>query len=112
MKNIVLMILMLIGFTTFSQQKEKLQTVTIQTSAQCGDCKERIENALNYTKGIKYAELNLEDSKVEVKFNPDKITLEAIKKVINEIGYDADEMKATKEKVEQLPTCCRPGGMD
>jgi len=102
---------MFVGFITFGQQKEKLQTVKIQTSAQCGDCKERIENALNYTKGLKYAELNLEDSKVEVKFNTDKITLDEIKKVINEIGYDADEMKASKEKVDQLPNCCKPGGM-
>ena len=105
-------IFILFSLTVFSQKKPKVETVIITTSSQCGACKERIEGKLNYTKGIKYAELNLETNKVEIKFSPKKITLLEIKKVFNELGYDADESKAKKEFVEKLPKCCQPVGME
>jgi cation transport ATPase len=47
---------------------QKSITIQIQTSAQCGDCKERIEGKLNYTKGIKFAELNDQTKIVTVKY--------------------------------------------
>ena len=93
------------------EKKSKLETVIIQTSAECGQCKDRIEEGLNYTKGIKFAELDLETKKVTVKFSPKKINLIAVKEKINSIGYDADEQKAKIEIVKKLPLCCQPGGM-
>jgi copper chaperone CopZ len=101
----------MLGFITFSQEKSKYQVVVIQTSAECGQCKERIENQLNYTKGIKYAELNLEDLKLTVKYNSSKITLEEIKTQIIKLGYDADDVKAEKEAYQKLPKCCQINGM-
>lgn len=109
-----LIILIAILFTQFANaqdKKSKLETAVIQTSAECGDCKDRLENLLNYTKGVKFSELNLEDKKLTVKFNPSKITLDEIKKKIAGIGYDADEVKADPEMVKKLPLCCQPGGM-
>ncbi len=112
MKNLLFLSLFIfIGTVGFSQKAEKSKTIIIQTSAECGDCKERIEGKLNYTKGIKFAELNLENKKVTVKFSTSKITVTEIKQIIAAIGYDADEVKATKEAVEKLPLCCQPGGM-
>ncbi len=101
----------MLGFTIFSQEKSKNQVIVIQTSAECGQCKERIENQLNYTKGIKYAELNLEDLKLTVKYNSSKITLEEIKTQITKLGYDADDVKAEKEAYQKLPKCCQINGM-
>jgi copper chaperone CopZ len=91
--------------------KGKTQKVLIKTSAECGDCKERIESKLNYVKGVVYAELDVETKELTVKFKSDKITLEEIKKIISEIGYDADEVKANPENQAKLPACCQPGGM-
>lgn len=93
------------------EKKSKLETVVIQTSAECGDCKDRIEEGLNYTKGVKFAELDLETKKVTVKYMPSKITLQQVKEKISSIGYDADEVKAIPEAVQKLPACCQPGGM-
>lgn len=87
------------------------QEATIQTSAECGSCKTRLEGVLNYTKGIKFATLNIEDKILNVHFNPKKITLEEIKKIISETGYDADDVKANPKSVKELPSCCKPGGM-
>ena len=112
MKHLLLLnLFVLISVFGFSQKAEKFKTIIIQTSAECGDCKERIEGKLNYTSGIKFAELNLESKKLTVKFATSKITEAQIKEIINEIGYDADDLKAKKEAVQKLPLCCQPGGM-
>jgi mercuric ion binding protein len=112
MKNLLFLSLFIFfGTIGFSQKAEKFKTIIIQTSAECGDCKERIEEKLNYTAGIKFAELDLESKKLTVKFTTSKITEAAIKQIINEIGYDADDQKAPKEAVQKLPLCCQPGGM-
>lgn len=96
----------------FAQEKKaKVETVVIQTSAECGQCKERIEDGLNYTKGVKFAELDLETKKVTIKYFPKNITLLQLKEKLNTIGYDADETKAKPEAVQKLPACCQPGGM-
>ena len=112
MKSIASLFLMffLAGFS-HSQKAEKIQTVKIKTSAECGQCKDRIEEKLNYTKGVKFSELNLRENFLEVKFNSEKISLEQVKNVIVALGYDADELKANLKAVENLPLCCRPGGM-
>ncbi len=96
---------------TLLAQDDKLQEVIIQTSAECRACKDRIEEAMNYTKGVKYAELDLESMKLTVKFNARKTNLDALRTKISETGYDADDVKATKEGLDALPACCKPGGM-
>jgi len=111
MKNLLLIVALFITGITFSQSQPKVKTIVIQTSAECGDCKDRIENKLNYTKGIKFAELNLDDKKVTVKYSTSKISELEIKKIIAEIGYDADEVKAIPAAVQKLPKCCQPDGM-
>ena len=54
---------------SYGQKTAKNVVAKIQTSAECGSCKKRIEGKLNYTPGIKFAELNLDDKKVTVKYN-------------------------------------------
>lgn len=107
-----LMMLVMITFNASSQEKKsKYETVTIQTSAECGMCKDRIEEMMNYAKGVSFAELDLETKKLTVKFKTSKITLVQIKTKLSELGYDADEVKAIPEAVKKLPACCQPGGM-
>jgi mercuric ion binding protein len=113
MKN-AMFLLMLVMFTfnvSAQEKKSKYKTVMIQTSAECGDCKDRLEDLMNYTKGVSFAELDLETKKLTVKFKPSKISLAEIKTKISELGYDADEVKAIPEAVKKLPLCCQPGGM-
>ena len=113
MKNVIMIVfaLMFVQFANAQEKKAKYETVVIQTSAECGDCQERIANMLNYTKGVKFSELDIESKKLTVKFQPAKISLETIKQKLVELGYDADEMKANPEAQQKLPSCCQPGGM-
>lgn len=111
-KYLIVMLGILLMNNTFAQDKKaKYETVVIQTSAECGACKERMEEMFNYTSGVKFAELNLEDKKITVKYQPSKISLTEVKQKIVDLGYDADEMKANPAAQKKLPACCQPGGM-
>lgn len=110
-KLLFLLIVLTTGAAQAQDKQEKFQTVVIQTSAECGDCKDRIEEALNYTKGVLFAELDLETKKVTVKFATKKISLQQVKEAIASIGYDADEVKAEPQAQQNLPKCCQPNGM-
>ena len=107
MKNSLLFFLLSLSTTIFAQ---KTAVISIQTSAQCGDCKDRIETALNQSRGVVYAELNLETKVVEIKYNSKKTDVATLKKALNAIGYDADDQKADPAAQKALPLCCQPGG--
>lgn len=113
MKKLFFLIALFAGVQVASAQTttSKTQEVSIQTSAECGECEIRLEEALNYTKGIVYAELDLTTMKLNVKFKPKQITLAEIKVKIASLGYQADEVPADKVAFDALPACCKPGGM-
>jgi periplasmic mercuric ion binding protein len=107
----ILLFFILASSTLYAQKTPKFQTVVILTSAECGDCKERIEGYFNYTKGVKFAELDVPTKKLTIKFATSKFTLQQIKEKVSQLGYDADELKANPEAQKKLPLCCQPGGM-
>jgi len=111
--NLLFLIVLLVSSAAFGQKPAaKTETVVIMTSAECDECKERIEGALNYTKGVKFAELDVPSRKLTVKFKNDVITLAEIKKQLSLLGYNADEVLADPAAYEKLPACCKAGGME
>ncbi len=88
------------------------QTISIQTNAQCGDCRERIEEELNFTKGVIFAELDMETKELTVKYNSNKISPDEIRQQIASIGYAADDVEPVKKAQAALSKCCQPGGHD
>ena len=107
MKKLLFFLFITLSSSLFAQ---KPALVSIQTNAQCGDCKDRIETALNQTKGVVYAELNMETKVVEVKYKVSKTDVATLQKVLNLAGYDADDQKADAAAQKALPLCCQPGG--
>ena len=102
------LILLFLTFTgVINAQKSK--TVVFQTSAQCGMCKDRIEGVMNFVPGVKYAELNMKDMSLSIKYNSKKVTPADLRKRIADIGYSADAVKPKEEDVKKLPLCCQPG---
>lgn len=110
MKTILTIALLTFAATSWAQ-KAKTETVVIHTSAECGQCEERLEKELNFTKGVVFAELDLETQNVTIKYSPKKTDVAKLKAVITAVGYDADDQKANPEALQKLPECCRPGGM-
>lgn len=104
-------IIILVALLTVSFIKKEIKEVVIKTSTECNLCKERLEEKLNYTKGIQFVNLDVPTKMLTVKYNEEKITLEKIKSLISETGYDADEIKANPISQKKLPKCCQPNGM-
>ncbi len=82
-------------------------TLWIKTSAQCEICKETIEKALAYERGVLASDLNLQTKLVKVIYNPLKTTPEKIRKAISMSGYDADQVLADPRAYKRLPKCCK-----
>ncbi|MEM7551817.1 MAG: heavy metal-associated domain-containing protein [Bacteroidota bacterium] len=93
-------------------QEGKINRVEIQTSAVCEMCKDRIEYDLAFEKGIKFADLNLENKILTVEYKTGKTSVETIKKRIAKIGYTADEIHRIPISYENLPACCKDGAHD
>lgn len=110
--TIVLLSVLFLAPTKLSAQKAKLDTVKIKTSAECENCKERLEMELGRTKGVKSATVDLTTKVVTVVYNSSKTDPDKIRTVISNIGYDADSVKANNRAQKRLPDCCQPGGMD
>ncbi len=119
MKNkIIIIALLLTGFVnalsskSFASNKGGKEKVVIQTSAQCGECQEKIESAIKKLDGIKSVDLNLDTKKVTVVYDSLLTTLDKIKSAISNAGYDADDVKANSTAYDNLPSCCKKGGKE
>jgi periplasmic mercuric ion binding protein len=115
MKQLALILNVLVILFAFtgiakSENKVDISTVTLQTSAQCEQCKDRIEKNLKKFDGIKDAVLNLDDKKVTVKYDKNVISVDKIKKILSKTGYDADDVKADAKAYKKLPKCCQKNG--
>lgn len=115
MKNIITIILIALVtlFTTNvkAQKSNETAEIKVKTSAQCEMCKQRLEKAMAYEKGIKSSTLDVETAILTVVFKPNKTSPEIIRKSISETGYDADTILAKEKAYENLPDCCKKGGM-
>ena len=107
MKTLTTILILLISFGGFAQEKEKTKTIEIKTSAVCSMCKERIEHDMAFEKGVKEVELDLETKVVTITYKPNKTNKESLKKAITKIGYDADDLEAEKKAYDKLPACCK-----
>ena len=87
--------------------QSKLDSVKIQTSAQCGMCKDRIEETLAFEKGVKKSELDLETKTVTVWFKLSKTNADNIRLALTKVGYNADDMPADQKAYQKLPACCK-----
>lgn len=83
--------------------------VDIQTSAICEMCQHAIEYDLTFAKGVKSADLNLDNKVVTIVYNENKITPEELRTRITKVGYHADFMARDSIAYENLPMCCKDG---
>ena len=79
--------------------------IGIKTSVIC-ECHGNLITKLNYTKGVVYAELDLETQIVTVKYKTNSISDYQIRQIISKIGYHADDIKRNELAFKNLPACC------
>lgn len=91
--------------TTQLKAQSKVVTDTITVQGNCGECKERIEDAAS-VKGVKSASWNKEKDLLTVIYNADKTTLEKISIAVSNIGHDTRLHTGDEKKYKKLPSCC------
>ena len=55
----------------------------------CGHCQKSVEDGLNSIEGISSTKVNLKKERANIVFDPQAVTLEEVKKKIEELGYKA-----------------------
>lgn len=105
MKNLVIVLIMLIGSGVFAQNKNA--RASIEVDGVCMMCKERIEKACIKTKGVKSAIWNVETHELKLIYDERKTNVETITESILAVGHDTQELKATDEAYNSVHACCK-----
>jgi copper chaperone CopZ len=93
----------------FLQAQKDTKTIITQTLyvvGNCGQCKERIESAVDI-KGVKFAEWNKKTKILTLTYKPSVISIDKIKNKILKAGHDTDSLKADEDAYNKLPECCK-----
>jgi copper chaperone CopZ len=92
--------------TTKEAAKPTFVTSVIEVSGNCGQCKERIETAVDVA-GVRKAVWSPKTGKLTITYKPEKISLEKIEKLIAAAGHDTKTAKANAKTYDGLPGCCQ-----
>jgi len=76
---------------------KKTEETTFVVNLHCAACKTKIESNIPFEKGVKDVNVDLDKKKVTVIYNPNKTTVEKLKKAIEDLGYRCD-VKQDKNK--------------
>ena len=93
-----------------AQNSESFQQVIFQTNGTCNSCKNKIEYALTYEKGVKKVNYDLATSKVSVTYNEKKTTPQKLQKAIQDLGFKAEipaNHTANTKQGEARKDCCQ-----
>lgn len=73
----------------------------------CEMCKERIETAAKSVPGVKSAVWDASTKQMEVTYNSEKTTIDAVKQIIAKVGHDNGIYKTEQKTYDALPECCK-----
>jgi copper chaperone CopZ len=105
-------IILILGFALLSgkelwaQKNKTVVTHTLFVKGNCGQCKERIEEAADL-KGVKYATWDKKSKILTVTYDTTKLQLSQIREKILRVGHDVDSLVAPEEVYRKLPSCCK-----
>lgn len=117
MKKLMMTLVTLFSMVTLTVAQQPSDSVTltkdgyaiakIKTSAVCDMCKETLEKAMAYEKGVKDSKLDVETKVLTVKYDPKKTDLAKIRTAVANSGYDADAVPANPKAYDKLNACCK-----
>ena len=108
MKNIIIILVALIGFSAQAQDKKnKNAKHTVEVNGNCEQCKKRIEKAAYAVAGVKSAVWDIESHKLSLILNEEKTSVIDVKNAVAKVGHDTDETKATDKDYANLHSCCK-----
>ncbi|MBM3438054.1 MAG: cation transporter [Bacteroidetes bacterium] len=113
-KSIILLTAMLLSITGMANihrsaanpKPVKKTLISFAVEANCGQCKDRIENALN-KKGVYKAVFKLDSKILTVTYDPRKLEEIQLHNMVAMVGHDTEKVKASNVVYESLPDCCK-----
>ena len=91
-----------ISFNTVNgQEKKKTEKVTFKTSIDCDACVNTIMESVPLEKGIKDVKCDLETKEVMVEFKIGRTDKVKVKRMIEKLGYTAEEVKKKEEEKKE-----------
>ena len=105
MKKLMIILFSVLTVNAWAQK----ETVKILTSAECVGicCKDRIEQEMQFTRGVTAVDLDIDSRVLTVTFKIKKTDADKLRKAISLLGYNADDVKANKKAHDNLPSCCQ-----
>ena len=92
-----------ISFTANAEVKK----VSFTVSGNCGMCEKTIEKAAKGVDGVVSADWDKKTKVIQVSYDTEKTTLDAVHKAIAKSGYDTDKVKAKDTDYSGLHSCCQ-----
>lgn len=105
MKKVLILLIILIGTTTFAQDKNA--RASLEVDGVCMMCKTRIEKASLNTKGVKFAIWDVKTHELKLIFDERKTNVDSIQSNILAVGHDTKTLKATDEAYATVHPCCQ-----
>jgi len=90
---------------TVLAQEPKTIEATFKAAGNCGQCKTRIEHALDI-EGVKEAQWNKRSKRVTVEFLSPPLTLDSLQERVAAVGHDTEKYTAADSVYSRLPKCC------
>jgi periplasmic mercuric ion binding protein len=108
MKIIVSFLIAFAFAVNLNAQQKAVVTVKISTPTIQGQpCKERLEQFLKYEEGVAKVIVDFRKKITTITYHTERTTIENLKTVIANQGFDADDIKANPESYKKLPTACK-----
>ena len=85
---------------------EKDTAITIKVFGNCGQCKDRIEDAVK-VKGVDSASWDEDTKLLSIRYNPEIVSLDKLHVLIAKVGHDTELKKANDKVYNKLPDCCK-----
>jgi copper chaperone CopZ len=104
MKTLIIIICLIVSINIKAQST--VTTTTISVKGNCGECKERIENAADI-KGVKVCKWDEKTKIATITYDSAKVTKAKIEAAIAKAGHETMTAKADEKAYKSLPQCCK-----
>ena len=79
---------------------------TFRVLGNCGMCKDRIERAAYTVRGVRYADWDVDEQKITVRYRPNRTNQEEIERAIAKAGHDTENFLTNDDTHANLHHCC------
>lgn len=107
MNKYFIVLLMCLLSTAATAGKKHSKTAVVKIYGNCGECKERIEDALQHRNGIYKADWNVDSKMLTVRYDSTLFTQAVIQKILADVGHESEGFLTDATTYNALTPCCQ-----